>query len=120
MKQKTTLSPKNQFYTMLNEIKKLHDSGLVVARTIYDELFSTGKITMSYMQFTVYFNREIKIKNKEHQTVKTSIKEITAPAVAEVTPEEDNDGPLIFNVGGKGDKKRFNPHAHGIDPSRIL
>lgn len=117
MKQKTTLSPKNQFYTMLNEIKKLHDSGLVVARTIYDELFSTGKISMSYMQFTVYFNREI--KNKEHQTVKTSIKEITAPAVAEVTPEEDNEGPIIVTVGGTS-KKPFNPHTTKIDPSRIL
>lgn len=117
MKQKSALSPKNQFYTMLNEIKKLHDSGLVVARTIYDELSSTGKISMSYMQFTVYFNREI--KNKEHQTVKNTVKEITAPAVAETTPEDDNDGPLIFTVGGKKNKVRFNPHAHG-DPRRIL
>lgn len=114
-------APKIQFYTHLALIRKRYEEGVVFASAIYDELVAAKKISMSYKNFTRYFNIEIKkITHKEHQTVKTSVKEITVPAVAEVNPKEDNDGPLIFSVGGKGNKKPFNPHAHGIDPSRIL
>lgn len=111
-------APKIQFYTHLALIRKRYEEGVVFASAIYDELVTAKKISMSYKNFTRYFNREI--KNKEHQTVKTSVKDKTVSAVAETTSKEDNDGPLIFTVGGTGDKKKFNPHSTEIDPSRIL
>lgn len=113
-------APKIQFYTHLPLIRKRYEEGVVFASAIYDELVAAKKISMSYKNFTRYFNIEVKkITHKEHQTVKTSIKEITAPAVVEVTPEEDNEGPIIVTVG-RTSKKPFNPHTTKIDPSRIL
>lgn len=111
-------APKIQFYTHLALIRKRYEEGVVFASAIYDELVTAKKISMSYKNFTRYFNREI--KNKEHQTAKMPVKNVTAPAVIEATQQENDDGPLIFTVGGTGDKKKFNPHSTEIDPSRIL
>lgn len=112
-------APKIQFYTNLALIRKRYEEGVVFASAIYDELLTAEKISMSYKNFTRYFNREI--KNKEHQTEKMPVKNVTAPAAAEATQQEDDEGgPLIFTVGGKGSHKPFNPHATKIDPKRIL
>lgn len=52
-------SRKVEFYTLLPQIRKMYEGGLVVAKTIHDELFAAGKISMSYRQFALYFKKEL-------------------------------------------------------------
>lgn len=56
--------PKREFYATLNEIKDLYQNhGFLKARSLYEEMKKIHNWKMSYVSFTLYFNKEI--KNKE-------------------------------------------------------
>lgn len=123
---------KVEFYTLLPQIRKMYENGNVVVKIVYDELFAAGKITMSYHRFADYFRKEITKKysnttpdndqqispKKETSTIMENNISKTITTETDTTDEES--GPLIFSTGTQKDKKRFNPHANGIDPKKIL
>lgn len=61
--------PKREFYATLNEIKDLYQNhGFLKARSLYEEMKKIHNWQMSYVSFTLYFNKEIKNKNS-HPTL---------------------------------------------------
>jgi hypothetical protein len=118
---------KVEFYTLLPTIRNMYETGNVVVKIIYDDLYKTGKITMSYHRFADYFRKEVSGKVKE-LTPKKEAKAIVTNVSGEATPDQsleeksieakkeiDEDSPIIIRSGTDAQKK-FNPYAVEIDP----
>lgn len=107
-----------EFHKVLPEIRQMYESGTVVAKIIYDELYNAEKITMTYNRFASYFRKEITGK-ADRSTPK---KEVDAPPVQgteTASQQVDSKEPLILRVGEKP-KSSFSPHTREIDPNDIL
>jgi hypothetical protein len=114
---------KVEFYTLLPTIRNMYETGNVVVKIIYDDLYKAGKITMSYHRFADYFRKEVSGKVKE-LTPKKEVKVIVTQVPWEITSDQsleensseiDKDSPIIIRSGTDVQKK-FNPHAVEIDP----
>lgn len=114
---------KVEFYTLLPTIRNMYETGNVVVKIIYDDLYKAGKITMSYHRFADYFRKEVTGKVKE-PTPKKELKATVTKVSGEITPDQslegkstaiDENSPIIIRSGTDAQKK-FNPHAVEIDP----
>ncbi len=110
---------KIEFYTHLELIKKRYSEGMVVAKALYDELVSAGKITMTYNRFSQYFRTTF----GDSYAVRTPKEKLdtaleTTDNINKAEPEKEHK-PIQLRVE-VGKKMHYNPHARGIDPDRIL
>jgi 5-keto 4-deoxyuronate isomerase len=110
---------KVQFFSNLALIRRRYEEGAVVAKLLHKELIETGKITMPYQSFSIYFRREIVGKTtpkKERKTITSKISNevISDQSLERKSIEIDQNSPIIIRIGADVQKK-FNPHAVEID-----
>jgi 5-keto 4-deoxyuronate isomerase len=110
---------KVQFFSNLALIRRRYEEGAVVAKLLHKELIETGKISMSYQSFSIYFRREIVGKmapKKERKTITSKISNevISDQSLERKSIEIDQNSPIIIRIGADVQKK-FNPHAVEID-----
>lgn len=111
---------KVQFFSNLPLIRRRYEEGAVVAKLLHKELIETGKISMSYQSFSIYFRREIVGKTapkKEAKAIASKVPDKLTQdhSLEEKSIEVDEDSPIIIRTG-IGAQKKFNPHAVKIDP----
>lgn len=94
-----------EFHKVLAEIRQKYDSGIIVGKIIYDDLYNAKKITMSYNRFAYYFRKEITCK-----TDATPKKEIHK----QDDPKESE--PKWLKVGAKN-SPQFNPNVAAPNPA---
>lgn len=107
------LSPKNEFYVLLDTTKEIYSSGIVVGKTIYTMLQEQRNIQMSYQRFNEYFRLEFPRK----KTPQTNY-DASDTKVAMLTEPEAVRDPKILVVGER--KKHGFSACRKIDPKDIL
>lgn len=109
-----------EFYTLLPLIRKKYESGMIVAKIIYDELYNDGKITMTYNRFSAYFRKEITGKTNT-QSPKKDTKIVPDKQTESKKPRPgDHDWEPISLIVGERKRTVYNPHTREIDPKDIL
>ncbi|MFA5502414.1 MAG: hypothetical protein WC253_07245 [Sulfurovaceae bacterium] len=57
------IPPRREFYSCLEEMKDLYQNqGFVIAKDLFEEMKNRYNWMMSYKTFTIYFNKEFKVK----------------------------------------------------------
>ena len=110
---------KVEFYTLLPEIKKRFEDGIVVAKIIYNDLYETKKITMPYNAFMRYFKKEINQQKKSTSKMAHFEEKPVFQAMTLEKEEISENDPIILSVGGKKGSS-FNPHTREINPEDII
>lgn len=122
-------SHKVEFFSNITLIRQRYNEGMVVAKLLYDELVTAGKITMPYQSFAKYLRIEIvgkptisesTPKKEDEPTVQNTGSTVTVqqPETEAKTTGETSE-PIWLTVGEKK-KTNFNPHARGIEEKDIL
>jgi hypothetical protein len=112
-------SKKVEFFVNINLIRQRYNEGMVVAKLLYDELITAGKITMQYQTFAKYLRNEIINKPTISESIQnTGSITVQQPETEAKTTDKPSE-PIWLTIG---DKKNvgYNPHTREIDPKDIL
>lgn len=122
-------SHKVEFFSNITLIRQRYNEGMVVAKLLYDELVTAGKITMPYQSFAKYLRIEIvgkptisestPKKEDEPAVQNTGSTATVQPPKIETKATDETSEPIWLTVGEKK-KTGFNPHSREIDPKDIL
>lgn len=79
-----------EFYANIDEIRDLYQNqGYLKAKSLYEEMANRHQWQMSYMSFTVYFNKEI--KNKQTKPKEQKNDQVDTPTVTNKKVEAKKD-----------------------------
>lgn len=122
-------SHKVEFFSNITLIRQRYNEGMVVAKLLYDELVTAGKITMPYQSFAKYLRIEIVGKPTISESTPKKEDEPAAQNTGSNTTDQQTETetinpasqtePLILR-GTNVPKTSFTPHTRGIDPKDIL
>lgn len=114
-----------EFYSLLPLIRQKYESGIVVAKIIYNELYNDKKITMTYNRFAVYFKKEISGKTKfapkkNDETLQKNDSSMTdqRDPISDPKPGYPDWKPII--IRSETTTKPYNPHTREINEDDIL
>ncbi|MFA6760271.1 MAG: hypothetical protein WCR69_04425 [Sulfuricurvum sp.] len=111
---------KIEFYANLKWLREQYESGLVVAKFLYDKAVEEKNFKMKYVQFNKYFNDELNEIEKatKEQKAKEAAKE-AEPVAKEDAETKPKSGPIVVRM--QKHERVFDPlRGKNIDPSRIL
>lgn len=78
-----------EFYANIEEIRNLYEKqGYLKAKSLYEEMVSRHKWQMSYVSFTVYFNKEIKHKTTKEKSLIDNNSQINQNQQKEIKDEK--------------------------------
>jgi hypothetical protein len=121
-------SHKVEFFSNITLIRQRYNEGMVVAKLLYDELVTAGKITMPYQSFAKYLRIEIvgkpTISESAPKKESEPAAQNTRSTVTVQQPETESKNtttkePLILR-GTNVAKTSFSPHTREIDEKDIL
>ena len=112
-----------EFFSNFDYIKSKYYDGFVVASELFKLIKEEKNITMSYRQFTEYFNKYI--LSQDERFFSTGVKKDN------INPAKEIENSIISNpkvepqkikkiISGETNKKKFNPHTVEINEDDII